>query len=124
MPNLIFLACPSLQVLSQLKRGTPDFRISGQSLIYRNCHNSRTSGDTDIKLGPVTKLDKNCQKTKKIDDDVISKNYDVIPIFQIYGQFGAIWKLDSRCIVCKTHISLTVTSNPTKTEKRTKKFLA
>ena len=31
-------------------------------------------------------------------------NYDVIIIFPIYGQFGAIWKPDSRCIVCKTYI--------------------
>ena len=32
---------------------------------------------------------------KKIDDDVISINYDVILIFPIYGQFGVIWKPDS-----------------------------
>ena len=38
-----------------------NFRISGQSLIKENCHNSRTSDDIDMKLGPVTKLDK---KTK------------------------------------------------------------
>ena len=33
------------------------------------------------------------------------KNCDVIVIFQIYGQFEAIWKLDSGRIVCKTYIS-------------------
>ena len=82
-----------------------DFRISGQSLIKGNCHNSRTSDDIDMKLGPVTKLDKRNKTTsKKFDDDVMSKHCDVIAIFSIYGQFGAIWKLDSRLIVCKTYI--------------------
>ena len=35
-----------------------DFRISGQSLIKGNCHNSRISNDIDIKIGPVAKFDK------------------------------------------------------------------
>ena len=62
-----------------------------------------------MKLGPVTKLDKrNKTKPKKIDDDLISANCDVIVIFLIYGQFGAIQKPDSRRIVCKTSPSLTV----------------
>ena len=29
-----------------------------------NCHNTRTSNDTDMKLGPVTKLDKRNKKKK------------------------------------------------------------
>ena len=37
--------------------GISDFRIFGQSLIKENCHNSRTSDDIDMKLGPVTKSD-------------------------------------------------------------------
>ena len=58
-----------------------------------------------MKLGPVTKLDKQNKTTsKQIDDDVISANCDVIVIFPIYGQFRAIWKSDSRRIVCKTYI--------------------
>ena len=70
--------------------GTSDFRVSGQSLIKENCHNSRTSDDIDIKLGPVTKLDKrNKTMSKRFDADAMSKNYDVIVIFQIFGQFGA-----------------------------------
>ena len=35
-----------------------DFRISGQSLTKESCHSSRTSDDIDMKLGPVTKIDK------------------------------------------------------------------
>ena len=85
--------------------GISDFRISGQSLIKENCHNSRTSDDIDMKLGPVTKLDKRNKTTsKKFDNNVMSKNCDVIAIFSIYGQFGAIWKPDSGRIVCKTYI--------------------
>ena len=58
-----------------------------------------------MKLGPVTGLDKrNKQTSKKFGDDVMSENCDVIVIFSIYGQFGAIWKLDSRCVVCKTYV--------------------
>ena len=58
-----------------------------------------------MKLGPVTKLDKKTQKTvKKIDYDVMSTNCDVILIFPIYSQFGAVRKLNSGRIVCKTYI--------------------
>ena len=45
--------------------GISDFRISGQSLIKENCHNSRTSDDIDMKLGPVTKLDKRNKTVSK-----------------------------------------------------------
>ena len=58
-----------------------------------------------MKLGPVTKLDKRNKATpKKFDDDIMSVNCDVIVIFPIYGQFGAIRKPDSGRIVCKTYI--------------------
>ena len=49
-----------------LDEGISDFWISGQSLIKRNCPNSRTSDDIDMKLGPVTKLDKRNKITSKI----------------------------------------------------------
>ena len=39
-----------------------------------------------------------------IDDGVMSANCDVIVIFPIYGQFGAIWKPDSGRIVCEIYI--------------------
>ena len=53
--------------------GISNFRISGQSLIKENCHNSKTSDDIDMKLGTVTKLDKRNKATsKKIDADVMS----------------------------------------------------
>ena len=58
-----------------------------------------------MKLGPVTKLDKRNKATsKKFDDDVMSRNFDVIAIFSINSQFRAIWKRNSERIVCKTYI--------------------
>ena len=44
VPNLVSLTSPSLDILGKTQTGA-DFRISGQSLIKENCHNSRTSGD-------------------------------------------------------------------------------
>ena len=59
-----------------------------------------------MNLGPVTKVDKKNKATlKKFDDDVMSENCDVIAIFAIYGQIGAIRKPDSGRIVCKAYIS-------------------
>ena len=58
-----------------------------------------------MKLGPVTILDKSNKTTsKKFDVDVMPENYDVIAIFPIYDQFGAIRKPDSGRMVCKTSI--------------------
>ena len=104
--------------------GISDFRISGQSLIKENCHNSKTSDDIDMKLGPVTKLKRNKTNSKRFDADVMSENYDVIVIFQIFGQFGATRRPDSGHRVCKSYVF----SNrnlffKNKTENRTKKSL-
>ena len=55
--------------------------------------------DQYLKLTRKTK-----QRPKKIDNDVMSANCDVIVIFPIYDQFGAIWKPDSGCTVCKFYI--------------------
>ena len=82
-----------------------DFRISGQSLIKVNCHNSRISDDIDMKLGPVTKIAKrNKLASKNFDDDDMLANCDIFVIFRISGQFGAIQKPYSRHIVRKIYI--------------------
>ena len=95
----------SLDIGENSDRGISDFRISGQSLIKRNCHNSWTSDDIGMKRGPETKLDKRNKTTsKKFENDTMLKNCDVISIFPICGQFGAIWKPDSGRIVWKTYI--------------------
>ena len=58
-----------------------------------------------MKLVSETKLDKRNKTTSKtFDDDVILESCDVIAIFPISSQFGAIWKPDSGRIFCKTYI--------------------
>ena len=58
-----------------------------------------------MKFEAVTKLNKRNKATPKIFyKDVISANCDVIVIFRIYGQFEAIQKLDSGCLVYETCI--------------------
>ena len=50
-----------------------NFQISGQTFIEENCDNSRTNNDIDVKLGPVTKLEKKTRQYQKSDDGVISE---------------------------------------------------
>ena len=57
-----------------------------------------------MKLGPVTKLDNGNTSRSKKTGDVISTICNVIVLFPIYGQYAAIWKSDSRHMVCKTYI--------------------
>ena len=45
-----------------------------------------------MKLAPITKIDKRNKTTLKNDNDIITGNSDVIVIFLIYIQFGAIRK--------------------------------
>ena len=111
----------TVKAVQNSDRDISDFGISGQSLVRVNCHNSRTSDDIDMKFGPVTQLNKrNKTASKKVHNDVISENWDVIVIFPIYGQFGAIRKLDSKRIACKSYIFINITFYLTKTENRTK----
>ena len=78
-----------------------------------------------MKLGPVAKLDtRNKTMSKTFDHDFMSQNCEVVALFPIYGQFGAILKLDSRSIVCKTYVFIMYsTFYLTKNEKRSKKSL-
>ena len=86
----------SLDIGKKSDGGILDFRISGQFFINENCHNSIASHGIDMKLGPVTKGDKrNMATPKKIKNDVILVNCDVIIFFPIYDQFAIIRKPDS-----------------------------
>ena len=88
--------------------GISNFWLYSQSLIKENCHNSRTSDDVNVKLGPVTRLDKkNKTKSKKFYEDAMLASCDVIVIFPNYGQFAVMRKPDSGSIVCKTCIFIT-----------------
>ena len=58
-----------------------------------------------MKLGPETKIDKRNKKIKKkIENNVMPEDCDVISIISIYRQFRAIQKPDCRCMVCETYI--------------------
>ena len=106
-------------------RGISDFRISGQSFLKENWHNSRTRNDIDMKLGPVTKLEKR--------NKTMSKNLTVRSCWQMvtslsFFQFMAnmeqsrSWIQDAQSV--KLTFSLTVIFYLTKTENRTKKSLS
>ena len=81
-----------------------------------------------MKLRPVTKLDKRNKTTsKKFDVDVMSENCDVIVIFWIFGQFGAVRRPDSGILdtkSAKVTFPLIVTFCIRKTENRTIKSIA
>ena len=58
-----------------------------------------------MKLGPVTKIDKRKKsKSKKFEVNVMSENFDVIIVFRIFGQFGAVRRPDSGHRVCKKYV--------------------
>ena len=58
-----------------------------------------------LKLRPVIKLDKRNKITsKKFDVDIMSENCDVIVIFRIFAQFGAVLRPDSGHRVCKNYV--------------------
>ena len=59
VPNVVSLTCLSLQIPEKnLDGDISDFWVSGESLVNENFLNFRTSNDIDMKLGPLTKLDK------------------------------------------------------------------
>ena len=66
---------------------------------------TRQNSDGDISdFRPDSRTSHETSTSKKIDDDVMSTNCNVIVFFPIYGQFTAIWKLDSRGMVYETYI--------------------
>ena len=84
--------------------GKSDFQISVQSIIKKNFHNFRISNDIDMRLEPVTKLDRRNKTTsKKSDNNIMSINCGVIVIYLIYSQFGAIRKSGFGSLLCKTY---------------------
>ena len=80
-----------------------------------------------LNLDQKLNLTRETRRQKKLDNDITAANCDVIVIFLIYGQFGAIRKPDSGRIVYKTYIFININllsynieiSMLTKTENRT-----
>ena len=65
-----------------------------------NCYNSRIRVDIDMKLRPVIKLDKTNKKTlKKIDDDAMSTNFDVIVILITFIFISLHFHYNNHCLV-------------------------
>ena len=78
MTSFIILLSQSAEIGKNIDGSISYFRISGQSFT----NNSRTNHDIEMKLGPVTKLDKrNTETLKRFDYDVMSANCDVIVFF-------------------------------------------
>ena len=108
----------------KLDGGISDFKISGQSFIKENCYNSGTSDDINMKLGPVTKLDKRNKATSKnLRLTSCQKIVRSLPSFEILANLeqsgGRIPDTDS----AKVMFSVTVTFCLTKTKNRAKKSL-
>ena len=122
MPNLVSITCPtqSPDIGQTSDGGISDFRISGQSLIKENCHNSRTSDDINMKLGPVTKLDKKNKTTSEnFDDDVMSV---IVTSLSFFGFLANLEQSGDRIPDTKSEkvtFSLILTFSLRKTEDRT-----
>ena len=101
-----------------------DFRIPGQSLRKENCHNSRTSDDIDMALGPVRKLHKS-KKTASKNLTVTScrKIATSLSVFQITANLEQSGSQISDTQSVKRMVSLKVIFYLTKTENITKKSL-
>ena len=92
--------------------------------VNKNGDNSKTSHHIDVKLGPVTKLDKgNTVTSKKINENVISTNCGVIFFFLFMANLQASGNWIPGAWSIKLTFSLTITSYFTQPEKRTKKSL-
>ena len=93
---MVSLTRPSLKMLVKTQTGKklrlPNFLISGQSFLNENCHNSRTSHDTVMKLEPVNKFNErnlamSKKKKKKNHDQVMSANCELLLFFQFMANF-------------------------------------
>ena len=123
MPNFVSITCPSLQILGKNQTGYFRFPDFWSTLIKENCYNSRTSADIDMKLGPVTKIDKgNITTSKKL---TLKSCRKIVTSFSLF-YFWPIWSGPETGFrsteSAKVLFSVNVTFCRTKTENRTKKI--
>ena len=142
MPDLVSLTCPSLQILDKTQMGVfsispcmgqnldsaiSNFWISGQILINKSYtetsyRNSRTSNDSHMRLGPVTKIDKSNTTTLKILTVTFCQQIMMsLPFFQFMASVE-----QCGCQILDTwfpKFSLITTFYQTKTENKTKNSL-
>ena len=102
--------------------GIYDFPISGQPFINEICHNSRTSYDTDMKLGPVTNLDKKKMAvSKKLTMASCRQIVTLLSFFRFMANLQPSGRRVPDAWSIKLTFSLIITFYLTKTESRTKK---
>ena len=93
MPNLVLLICPSPWILDKNQTGV----IPISRFCNKNCENSRTSNNINMKIGPIHKLAKKSTRNIRQWGDV--ENYESFfsnfvrvlsyanPKLEIYGSF-------------------------------------
>ena len=93
MPNLVLLICPSPWILDKNQTGV----IPISRFCNKNCENSRTSNNINMKIGPIHKLVKKSTRNIRQWGDV--ENYESFfsnfvrilsypnPRLEIYGSF-------------------------------------
>ena len=68
----------------KLRRGYFRFPDFWSIPLKENCHNSRTSDDIDMKLAPVTKLDKRNKTTSK-KKLTLTPNWKIVTLLSFFG---------------------------------------
>ena len=122
---MVSITCPSLQILSKPQTGVfpiPGFLVN--PLENKNWYNSRTSDDIDMKLGPITRIDKRNKTTlKKI---TMTSYREIVTSLSFFGFLAHLEQSGDQIPgteSAKVMFSAIVTFRLTKTENRTKKTL-
>ena len=85
----------SLDIAQNSDGAIYDFQVSQQSFINKNCHNSRSSTDIDMKLKPVTKLEKRNTPTSKKNNKKNKKKNKLMMMscWQIVSSLSFFWSM-------------------------------
>ena len=124
MPQLVSLTCSSLQISDKTQtRGFPISSFPVTLIINRSCRKSTTSDDTDMKLGPVTKIEKRNTATSK-ELTVTSCRQIMTPasLVLIHGWFGTLGNLDYGGIDYNSYIFINSSLLYYKNQKRNLKI--
>ena len=116
VPNLVYLTiAPVSRYRAKVKQGYFQFMDFSSIPYSKNCHNSRTTDNFDIKFEPATKLEKRITTT--------SKNWEWPHVSKLWCHLeqSRDWIPDARSV--NTYIFSNSNLFLTKTENRTKKSL-
>ena len=115
---------PVSRYWAKLRPGFFRFQDFCSNSLKVNCYYSRTIDDINMKLGPVTKLDKRSQTTSK---KMMTSCRQIVTSLSFFRLIANLEQSRSRIpdeLSVKLTFSLTVTFFLTKTENRTEKFLS